>query len=62
MQFERRACVLHPIGEISRISSGRCADKSMISAHSGDGDRRIRDRDRVCQFEGLRGSEYRLRG
>jgi hypothetical protein len=33
-----------------------------LGAHSGDGDRRIRDRDRVCQFEGLRGSEYRLRG
>jgi len=32
MKFERRACVLHPIGEISRIASGRCAEKSMISS------------------------------
>ena len=32
MKFERRACVLHPIGVVSRIASGRCAEKSMISS------------------------------
>jgi hypothetical protein len=32
MQFESRACVLHPIGVGSRIASGRCTEKSMISS------------------------------
>jgi hypothetical protein len=29
MKFERRALVLHPIGVVFRIASGRCAEKSM---------------------------------
>ena len=32
MKFEPGACVLHPIGVVSRIAFGRWAEKAMISS------------------------------